>query len=1535
MKGDFTRSTFKKKKHFHDVRMQQGRVQLDADWNEQLDITSHRVETETKDVVGLCGTPMHHGGFHIVVDPDDLTGEEKALPENDDYALLDVLSDNFYISGGRIYVDGILCENEHIVPFTTQPDLPENTKVVTLSDGTTASVPTKGTYLAYIDVWLRHITALEDDYIREKALGEPDTATRTKTVWQVKLYPVEIKNPNCLDVLPGWKESIAPVTGMLSAKTEEAGEEEKPCVLSPEGGYRRLENQLYRVEIHRGGKLSNLKKDFITIKWSRDNGSIVTKWEEQDGDKLTVSSTGRDKVLNFAKGQWVELTDDTRELLGKPGTLVQLKEVEGRVLTIDTGTINDPDNPGAASVNIKKFPENPKIRRWDSKGTKGEITVNITEKWLELEDGVWVEFSTGTYKTGDYWLIPARTVDADVEWPLDDSDNPVFQPPHGIHHHYCPLALLEFKPGKSPWKVLSDCRRKFPPVTELTSLYYVSGDGQEAMPNNTLANELQVRVANGQIPVIGAKVRFTVLSGSGALSSGASAVTTTPDDGIAACPWKLGPDGSGSQQVSAELLDTAGHPVPGQIVYFNANLSVAENVYYNPKGCVSLSSVDNVQDALERLSKLTTISYVGGYGQDGVPGEWLPKPLEVRVVSKCGPVAKAKVTFTAEGGGLVAEDMSGVSTATGTVQVNTDPDGKASCVWLPEDNTDKPVQELTAVLDEVGTDLVQEPKSLRFTANLRLREGSGCCTVTVGENGDYNDIREAVGALDGGPGTVCILPGIYMIDEPVSIMNGWDITILGCSGKSIIINNAASSTNGTVFIIKDSGHINIKNLWAVTIKGSRVIDSLNSRFVNITDCMLIAAGFSDIPGVVVFQGGAIGCALEKNLLGGIVGLRFGVSATAQEQHMGIIMGKNTVFALESAVSQESAALLSGFNVVDNLLLGFGVNSLLNKYFPTAYLNYAKKNSMYDKDKIEQAEKIHAGNPGFESITASDISPLLGFVNHLRSEKWTERLKKKFELSKAETTAPVIDLRRGCLDSNFYNNILLGKSGIHAASVIESSLEKNMIFVFHTGISLGTFEGVTIDDNLVVCEIACILCNGKSSMNLTVSNNRLIASNQNIAFEITHGNTSNLVTNAQISRNYMDKSKVGIQISNPAVWVYDLSVFDNSISCSDCGIRLYGFDVAPLMERDVSSFQRVIQRNSIQTGGMGIVSTLANVKTIDNDIAIASKSTFSTGILFSGENCTIANNTISAFVDIENGYISQGGISISPPFLDSYFTQTKKFKIESNHISGGMGNGISIYSYTDNGVIVNNFIADMSMNGIAAQDGILSKNLTVSNNTITNCCSLNGVQEEDHWWKYAGIVLYQGKNIQIMGNKILGNGRKLSANSRFQVGGFYADKLETAAIADNQFIDNGVADSMLDMSQAIIHILGGIDPEFNKDVKIVSNTVKGSSACALLLGINVECNYFGLYSICSALDRNTVITNNHFESMLTPAVKLQTNYCTFSNNFVECPDIKEPDGSLRSSVDLGVGWFVIAIGNVLSAPIHGTALSLVLTPNVTF
>ena len=62
MKGDFTKSSFDPKKHYRRVPLQQGRVQLDAEWNEQIEIDEHRIETEAVDVIGKCGAPLDTGG---------------------------------------------------------------------------------------------------------------------------------------------------------------------------------------------------------------------------------------------------------------------------------------------------------------------------------------------------------------------------------------------------------------------------------------------------------------------------------------------------------------------------------------------------------------------------------------------------------------------------------------------------------------------------------------------------------------------------------------------------------------------------------------------------------------------------------------------------------------------------------------------------------------------------------------------------------------------------------------------------------------------------------------------------------------------------------------------------------------------------------------------------------------------------------------------------------------------------------------------------------------------------------------------------------------------------------------------------------------------------------------------------------------------------------------------------------------------------------------------------------------------------------
>lgn len=584
MHGDFTRSTFDPNKHYSSVRMQQGRVQLDADWNEQLDIEAHYAAAVVGDVVGQCGAPLDAPGFAISNDPIPVIGP------------------------GRCYVDGTLCENERTagVPLDDQADLPVGSLADLIIPA--AAAVADGAYIAYLDVWQRHITALEDDAIREVALGNVDTTTRTKTIWQVKLLgplPSTPANPlTCASDPPAWQALLDKTQqGLLSARAEKSGDQEERCLVPPSAGYRRIENQLYRVEVHAvdgAGVVTSLK-------WSRDNGSVVTRWLDQKParpEELIVSSIGRDDMLKFGPGQFVEVIDDQRELRGQAGILARLDNAEGQVLVLDAA--------GAPNVKLADFPakvnnrpNGRKARRWDGVITGPDLKFDA---WLPLEEGVEVRLENGKlWQVGDYWLIPARTATADVEWPRTAADpaEPIPQPPAGIQHHYCKLAILNHTNAGFAW--VQDCRSLFPPLTQLTTLLYVGGDGQQAMPNTLLPQPLRVRVLNGQTPVIGALVQFQVTRGGGLLSANAPVATTVVDApaglvGIAECTWTLG--AAGPQAVTAALLDAAGRPVPGQVVQFNAGLNIAANVAYDPAQCANLAAAKTVQEALDILCQL-------------------------------------------------------------------------------------------------------------------------------------------------------------------------------------------------------------------------------------------------------------------------------------------------------------------------------------------------------------------------------------------------------------------------------------------------------------------------------------------------------------------------------------------------------------------------------------------------------------------------------------------------------------------------------------------------------------------------------------------------------------------------------------------------------------------------------------------------------------------------------------------------------------------------------------------------------------------
>lgn len=452
MKGDFTRNTFDPDKHFLRVLMQQGRVQLDADWNEQASILLHYLQTLAEDLIGPYAGPEDHDGFKI---------------SDKDGTLM--------IGKGRYYVNGILCENEQEISYFDQPDCPilnKKRKNNNLDDGS---------YLVYLDVWERHINCIEDDDIREKALNGVDTATRSKVVWQVKVKLLENQYNYQYSYCNQGTELLSRDALVLSqlcmrARAKKEQKNDEPCLTAPEARYRGTENQLYRVEIHDGNLKENGKVDTnvnATFKFSRENGSVVFPVRDFSYSSNSKTYTvelghlGRDDKSGLAINDWVELIDDRINLLNGTQSLLQVKKIDpvDKKVTLS----------GDAGVTIDRQ-KHALLRRWDQKNQINEHGVieitpqnnENTTDWIELEDGIEVQFTIkGAVCHGDYWLIPARTVTGDVEWPTVTDNNgesePEQLPPMGVVHHYAPLAIIRVTSFNVT--VTSDCRCQFKPLS--------------------------------------------------------------------------------------------------------------------------------------------------------------------------------------------------------------------------------------------------------------------------------------------------------------------------------------------------------------------------------------------------------------------------------------------------------------------------------------------------------------------------------------------------------------------------------------------------------------------------------------------------------------------------------------------------------------------------------------------------------------------------------------------------------------------------------------------------------------------------------------------------------------------------------------------------------------------------------------------------------------------------------------------------------------------------------------------------------------
>jgi hypothetical protein len=401
-----------------------------------------RLETLSADLIGPFGGPVgdpaHPCGF--IVSPSGKPND-------------------FNIGKGRYYVDGVPCQNDDDnATYLSQPFEPAEKKIDV-------------SCLVYLDTWEEYVNAVDDEEIREKGLGGPDTAGRSKIVWRVLTLPFsgslfdDKVDAEPASIVKSWKKFVdhfqPPNRGWLSVRlTPGETVETGPCIVSPSSRYRGAENQLYRVEIHNGGT-----SDTATFKWSRENGSVVFAIASSHDNTFNLQDGWNDPARGLKIDDWVELVDDVTRGPGQAGHLLQVKSVPSRSqITVKTDI--PPIKSSAAGTKASVRP--PYLRRWDQKGVIDQKGVKkgadkiVENQWLPCEDGIEFRFEqapgegTNIYRPGDYWYVPVRTANNGEILVAGKRQ------PDGIMHHYAPLATMVVSSGKIAI-VDTTCLNKFDP----------------------------------------------------------------------------------------------------------------------------------------------------------------------------------------------------------------------------------------------------------------------------------------------------------------------------------------------------------------------------------------------------------------------------------------------------------------------------------------------------------------------------------------------------------------------------------------------------------------------------------------------------------------------------------------------------------------------------------------------------------------------------------------------------------------------------------------------------------------------------------------------------------------------------------------------------------------------------------------------------------------------------------------------------------------------------------------------------------------
>lgn len=460
---DLSRDATDFRKQYAGVRMQQGRVLTDDDFNEaaRLDAEAlRRTRLETIGPYGSCDNgflPANVGTFQGRM--------------------------TFDLGAGSLELGGLRLE----LPVDEQFHQQKNW--LDFDPGTDAPLPPQGKSrvdLIWIEAWQQPVSAVEDRELFEVALGGPDTSTRIRTMQRVSVM-ADVGSGDCGEAwrraclswspLGSMAEDMELVPhGRLRVTFTEPTSSASLCSPGVPGGYLGAENQAIRVQAvsatHFTWGLDNAAPLYRAVLSSDGGGTRV---------RLRLLTPPRDAVHWPLKGQVVELLPWGAALANGE----RVAESDGHFSRVASSY--DPDSQ---EFTITTAPPAGFDSRWENRTDRGSFytpcIVNGVDQerfvylrvWNRGEDltspallplasgnlgqsGLAVSF-LGTPRAGDYWIIAARPSAPDQVTPWSFTRGEGAQP-NGIRRYRAPLALVTWLPGGGVR--IQDCRPSFRPLT--------------------------------------------------------------------------------------------------------------------------------------------------------------------------------------------------------------------------------------------------------------------------------------------------------------------------------------------------------------------------------------------------------------------------------------------------------------------------------------------------------------------------------------------------------------------------------------------------------------------------------------------------------------------------------------------------------------------------------------------------------------------------------------------------------------------------------------------------------------------------------------------------------------------------------------------------------------------------------------------------------------------------------------------------------------------------------------------------------------